>query len=68
MEKIVIVLIEDQREVLEAIAKDLAPLEDAFMIEECDSADEAGELMENLDSEGDYVALIISDHIMPGKT
>ncbi|MCB0497609.1 MAG: response regulator [Cyclobacteriaceae bacterium] len=68
MEKIVIVIIEDQREVLEAIARDLATFEDTFMIEECDSADEAGELMETLDSEGDYVALIISDHIMPGKS
>lgn len=68
MEKITIIIIEDQREVLEAIAKDLAPLENLYLIEECDSADEAYELMEALDREGDYIALIVSDHIMPGKS
>ncbi len=68
MENIVIIIIEDQREVLEAVAKDLSLFEDAFILEECDSADEAEELMEELDSDGDYIGLIISDHIMPGKT
>lgn len=68
MENIVIIIIEDQREVLEAIAKDLAFFEDAFLIEECDSADEAEELMENLDAEGHQIALVVSDHIMPGRS
>jgi len=68
MENIVIVIIEDQREVLEAIAKDLAFFEDAFLIEECDSADEAEEVMEALDAQGHYIALVVSDHIMPGRS
>ena len=68
MENIVIVIIEDQREVLEAIAKDLAFFEDAFLIEECDSADEAEELLETLDAEGQQIALVVSDHIMPGRS
>lgn len=68
MEKIVIILIEDQKEVLAAVAKDIDPLEENFVIEECDSAAEAEELMEELDAEGDYIALVISDHIMPGKS
>lgn len=68
MENIVIIIIEDQREVLEAIAKDLSFFEDVFLIEECDTADEAEELMENLDSEGHHIALVVSDHIMPGRS
>lgn len=68
MENIVLIIIEDQREVLEAIAKDLAFFEDAFLIEECDSADEAEELMDKLDADGDNIALVISDHIMPGRS
>ena len=68
MENIIIIIIEDQREVLEAIAKDLAFFEDAFLIEECDSADEAEELMESLDAEGHHIALVVSDHIMPGRS
>ena len=68
MENIAIILIEDQQEVLAAVAKDLDAIEDPFIIEECDSAAEAEEVMETLDAEGDYIALIISDHIMPGKS
>lgn len=68
MESIVIILIEDQKEVLAAVAKDIDTLEENFVIEECDSAAEAEELMEELDSEGAHIALIISDHIMPGKS
>ncbi|MBL7856692.1 MAG: response regulator [Cyclobacteriaceae bacterium] len=68
MEKLNIILIEDQREVLEAIAKDLEPLEDTFMIEECESAKEAAEVMETILTQGDYVGLLISDHVMPVKS
>ncbi|MGL1889448.1 MAG: response regulator, partial [Reichenbachiella sp.] len=37
-------------------------------VEECESADEAEELLEEIDANGDYAALVISDHVMPGKT
>ena len=37
-------------------------------IEDCESADEAIELMDELDSDGQMIALVISDHVMPGKT
>jgi two-component system, chemotaxis family, chemotaxis protein CheY len=68
MEKIYILLVEDQREVLQAVAKDLEFFEDAFAIEECESAAEAQALMRDIDKKGDRVALIISDHVMPDKS
>lgn len=68
MEKIYIILIEDQREVLTAIAKDLEFFEDAFLIEECESAEEALQVMEGIYKRGDHVALIISDHVMPNRS
>ncbi|MDX2247102.1 MAG: response regulator [Bacteroidia bacterium] len=68
MEKIYIILVEDQREVLQAVAKDMEYFEDAFMIEECESAAEALSLMENVDKKGNLVALVISDHVMPDKS
>jgi two-component system, chemotaxis family, chemotaxis protein CheY len=37
-------------------------------VEECESANEAFELMKAMYREGDYVALIISDHVMPEKS
>ncbi|HIF9395142.1 TPA: response regulator [Photobacterium damselae] len=68
MEKLNIICVDDQREVLSAVLKDLAPLNDFFNVEDCESADEALELMGDLDAEGEFIALVISDHVMPRKT
>jgi len=68
MENLYIVCIEDQREVLNAVVNDLAELEEMVQIEACESAAEAKELLEEIDQEGDYTALIIADHVMPGQT
>ncbi|HIF9114508.1 TPA: response regulator [Photobacterium damselae] len=68
MEKLNIICVDDQREVLSAVLKDLAPLNDFFNVEDCESADEALELMDDLDAEGEFIALVISDHVMPRKT
>lgn len=68
MESIYILLVEDQREVLQAVAKDIEFFEDGFVIEECESAAEAWALMQAIDKKGDRVALIISDHVMPNKS
>jgi len=68
MENIVIIVIEDQREVLQAIGKDLVILEGGFLVEECESTAEARQVMDAIDAAGDYVALIISDQVMPNQT
>lgn len=68
MEKIYIICVEDQPEVLESIVKDLQLFEPVFRLEECESAQEATELLEEIDLDGDFVGLIVSDHVMPGET
>lgn len=68
MEKLYIICLEDQPEVLETIVNQLAFFENHLVIEECSSADEARELVEEIDSEGNHVAVIVSDHVMPGET
>ncbi|MFN5169195.1 MAG: response regulator [Cyclobacteriaceae bacterium] len=68
MEKLFIILVEDQPEVLRAIASDLQEFEDDFVIEECQSADEAWEVMERIEKRGGYIPLIVSDHVMPNQT
>lgn len=68
MEKINIIVIEDQREVLQAIGKDLIALEGTFMVEECESTSEARDVISEIDRNGDYVGLIISDQVMPNQT
>lgn len=68
MEKIYIICVEDQPEVLNAVVKDLAPFEDRFIIEGCESALEAEELLNDIDADGDYIGLLVCDHVMPDKT
>jgi two-component system chemotaxis response regulator CheY len=67
MEKLNIVCIDDQREVLTALRKDLDQFKSHCQIEECESAAEASEVMNELDAAGEHVAVLICDHVMPGK-
>ncbi|MBM4845094.1 response regulator [Vibrio parahaemolyticus] len=68
MEKLNLICVDDQREVLSAVLQDLEQLNKWLNIEDCESADEVLELMDELDADGEMIALIISDHVMPGKT
>jgi len=68
MERPVIICVDDQREVLTSIVRDLNPLRDSVRIEECESAAEANALLDELEVDGTPVALIVCDHIMPGTT
>ncbi len=68
MEKLYIICIEDQREVLNTVVDHLTFFEEFLSIEECESALEAKELLEEIDDSGDYVAVLISDHVMPDQT
>jgi len=62
----VILCVDDQREVLAAIAWALEPLEDHFEILEAERGDEAMALLGEFDAAGRPVALVIADHVMPG--
>ncbi len=68
MEKINIICVDDEREVLESVVHDLEYFSDMFNIEECESAFECLELLEELDAQQEYVAVLISDHVMPEKS
>ncbi|GAA5647476.1 response regulator [Vibrio proteolyticus] len=68
MEKLNVICVDDQREVLSAVLQDLSPLSGWLNIEDCESAEEVLELMDELDAEGEWIAVLISDHVMPGKT
>ena len=68
MEKINIICVDDEREVLDAVIRDLDPLSDTFNIEECESAFECLELLEELDAQQEYVAVVVSDQVMPEKS
>lgn len=68
MEKIYILCVDDQREVLRSVARDLQEFSEWTVLEECESASEAGEIIEELEMDGKPLGLIVCDHIMPGQT
>lgn len=68
MEKLYIICVDDQREVLSALTEDLEPFENYTSIEECESVGEALSVIEEIDAAGDHVALVISDQVMPKNT
>ncbi|MCR9251116.1 MAG: response regulator [bacterium] len=67
MDKIYIICVDDQPEVLNSVLEDIGSLEEKFFIEGCESAEEAEELMQEIDAKGNLVGLVISDHVMPNK-
>jgi len=67
MKRLNVLCVDDQREVLAVLRKDLDVFSEVCRITDCESAAEALEVMEALDARGERVALIICDHVMPGK-
>lgn len=68
MNQIVILSIEDEPEVREAIRRDLRPFESQFRIEAAEDVADAKEAMSQIEADGDRVGLILADHRLPGKT
>ncbi len=67
MEKLNIICVDDQRDVLAAIQKDLIFFEEIADFSECESAAEAEEVLEDMYVNEKSIALIICDHIMPNE-
>lgn len=68
MSKPVIVCLDDQRDVLTALLKDLDEFRAGFELLACESGAEAEEELEELEAAGRAVVLFICDHIMPDMT
>ena len=66
MEKPNIICIDDQRQVLATIQKDLEVFERHCTIQLCETAAEARDVLEDLDASGEMIAMLVCDHIMPG--
>ena len=68
MEKIAILCIEDEREVLQALLSDLEEFAPYFRIEPAENAKDAMNLINDLHKEEIDIGLILADHLMPGKS
>jgi len=65
MNKIYILCVDDEPDVLEAIERDVEIFEDVFPIELAESAAIARGLIEKITAQGDQLGLIYCDHVMP---
>lgn len=65
---LVLLCVDDEPGVLDAVVRDLAPFEDAFRIETALDAAEAELIVQELHAKGLTLALALCDHLMPGTT
>ena len=65
MSPIYILCVEDEAEVLDAVVRDLAPLEAHFPVESTQSAAEARQVVRRILGGGSQLGLVLCDHIMP---
>lgn len=68
MGSIIILCIEDERDVLDTLVRDLRPFEGAFRVEPTQSADEARRFVDAAPAAGDEIGLVLADHILPGTS
>jgi len=64
--EIAIVVIEDEREVRDAVVRDLAPFAGHFRIEATEDVDDARNLLAELAADDVLAGLILCDHLLPG--
>ncbi len=68
METINIICVDDQPEVLDSVLRDLRPLTPLVRLEDASGTADCMRLLDQIDSEGNHVAVVISDQVMPGET
>ncbi|MGD2051514.1 MAG: response regulator [Acidimicrobiia bacterium] len=66
MNRLVILCIEDEPEVRQAIARDLEAFEPLFLVEVAEDVADARAVFADIAARGDEVALILADHLLPG--
>ncbi|MBU0679251.1 MAG: response regulator [Verrucomicrobia bacterium] len=67
MNRVVILCVEDESEVREAIVRDLDTFAEVFRIEEAEDAADAKQVMADCVKDGDAVGLVLCDHLLPGE-
>ena len=61
-----IICVDDEEGILHVLRQQLAPFEEGYEVDLAQSGKEALELLDQLDDEGEGVAMVIADQIMPG--
>lgn len=67
MEQLLILCVDDEREVLDSVLHDIGTLSPPFTIDGAESVAEAREVIKEFEAQGGKLALILADHIMPDE-
>lgn len=65
-QKIYILVVEDEPDVLDSIVRDISSFEAFFPIEMADAAEEAREVIQEILDSDQQIGLILCDHVLPG--
>lgn len=68
MDKLLLLCVDDERDVLDSVVRDLGPFTMFCEVEATESVAEAREVIEEYQAESVPLALILCDHIMPEET
>lgn len=68
MTGIVILCVEDEREVLDALVRDLEPFAEAFQVEAAEGVEEARRVVRQCLEKDQWIGLVLADHLMPGAS
>lgn len=66
--KLAVLVLEDEPGVRDALVRDLTPFADTVRIEAAEDADDAWQVVEEVDADGDALAVVLADHRLPGTT
>lgn len=62
-----VLVLEDEPEVRHALLRDLEEFQSTIRIEPAEDVEDAWDVVEEVDTDGDVVALVLADHRLPGK-
>lgn len=66
--KLVVLVLEDEPDVREALERDLEPLARHVRVEPAEDVDDAREVLREIEADGDLLAVVLADHRLPGTT
>jgi response regulator RpfG family c-di-GMP phosphodiesterase len=66
--RLTILVLEDERPVREALVRDLAPLAATVRVEAAEDVLDAWQVVQEVDGDGDVLALVLADHRLPGDS
>jgi response regulator RpfG family c-di-GMP phosphodiesterase len=66
--KLAVLVLEDEPPVRDALVRDLAPVAEVVRVEAAEDVDDAEAVLDELDADGDRLALVLADHRLPGTS